>query len=73
MVTIGALHPQENMPQPAAFKVFGKFLLQMKEQRPALRDHHMPERRLMPLGDLDREASALAGDVYGVVCVATVP
>jgi hypothetical protein len=52
MMTFGALHPQESVLQTAAFEVVGKFLLYVQGQVLALRDHHIPERRVVPLDDV---------------------
>jgi hypothetical protein len=40
------------MLQPAAFEVVGKFLLYVPGQGLALRGHHIPERRVVPLDDV---------------------
>jgi hypothetical protein len=52
MMTFCALHPQEVVIQATAFEVIGKFLLYVQWQGLALRGHHIPERRVVPLDDV---------------------
>jgi hypothetical protein len=52
MMTFGASHSHEAVFQSAAFEVVGKFLLYVQRQVLALRGHHIPERRVMPLDDV---------------------
>jgi hypothetical protein len=41
MMTLGTLHPQEAVCQPAAFEVIGQFLFHMQGQGLALHGHHI--------------------------------
>lgn len=52
MVTLRTLYPQEAVLQAAAFEVIDEFLLYVPGQGPALRGHHVPERRVMAFDDL---------------------
>jgi hypothetical protein len=52
VMAFAALHSQKTMFQSSAFKIVCKFLLYVQGQGLALRGHHIPELRVMPLNDL---------------------